>query len=322
MCINCHASLVTTFLKLGDGDLTKGFNVISDTHMTYPQIREHVKHPVACIDCHDPKTMQLRITRPAFMEGIRALKATQGVQNYDVNTMATRQEMRSYVCGQCHVTYYFQPPNKRLTFPWMKGLKVEDIIATEDEQKIKEWDHPDSGAGLINARHPEFEMWNQGVHARSGVACADCHMPYMREGGLKISDHNVRSPLLNINRACQTCHHFPEQELKDRVEEIQTRFFDTRNIALNALIDLIHDIKTAKDQGASDAELEEARTWQRKAQFYIDFLVSENSMGFHADQYSVKSLAEAINMCREGQLSLRRKVDLKAAVDGRAGAGS
>ena len=102
MCINCHASLVTTFLKLGDGDLTKGFNVISDTHMTYSQIREHVKHPVACIDCHDPKTMQLRITRPAFMEGIRALKASQGVQNYDVNTMATRQEMRSYVCGQCH----------------------------------------------------------------------------------------------------------------------------------------------------------------------------------------------------------------------------
>jgi len=97
MCINCHVSLVTTFLKLGDGDLAKGFNVISDTHMTYPQIRQTVKHLVACIDCHDPKTMQLRITRPAFMEGIRALKASQGVPNYDINTMATRQEMRSYV---------------------------------------------------------------------------------------------------------------------------------------------------------------------------------------------------------------------------------
>jgi formate-dependent nitrite reductase cytochrome c552 subunit len=52
--------------------------------------------------------------------------------------MSSRQQMRSYVCGQCHVTYYFQPPNKRLTFPWNKGLKVEDIIAVEDEQKIKE----------------------------------------------------------------------------------------------------------------------------------------------------------------------------------------
>ena len=186
-------------------------------------------------------------------------------------------------------------------------------MAHEDEDKVKEWDHAESGAPVIKARHPEFETWNQGIHARSGVACADCHMPYMREGGLKISDHNVRSPLLNINRACQTCHRWPEQELKDRVEEIQTRFFDTRNIALDALMDLIHDIQAAKRAGASGAELAEAWQWQRKAQFYIDFLVSENSMGFHADQYSVKSMAEAINFCRQGQLSLRRKVGLKKA---------
>src|SRR6201993_1167723 len=106
MCINCHASMVTTYLKLGNGDIMKGFNVISDTHMTYQQVRQLVNHPVACIDCHDPKTMQLRITRPAFIEGIRALKASQGIANYDVNTMATRQEMPSYVCGQFHVTYY------------------------------------------------------------------------------------------------------------------------------------------------------------------------------------------------------------------------
>ena len=304
MCVNCHASLVTTYLKLGDGDIMKGFNVISDSHMTYPQVRELVKHPVACIDCHDPTTLQLRITRPAFIEGIRALKASQGVQNYDVNTMATRQEMRSFVCGQCHVTYYFQPPNKRLTYPWAKGLKVEDIIATEDERKIKEWDHPDSGAGLIKARHPEFEMWNQGVHARSGVACADCHMPYTRQGGLKISDHQINSPLLKINRSCQTCHHFPEQELKARAEEIQDKFFNLRNTALDALVDLINDIKAQKAKGATDAQLAEAREYQRKGQFMIDFVMSENSMGFHAPQEATRILGDAINLCRLGQLSL------------------
>jgi nitrite reductase (cytochrome c-552) len=304
MCINCHASLVTTFLKLGNGDLTKGFNFISDTHMTYPQIRQTVKHPVACIDCHDPKTMQLRITRPAFMEGIRAVKASQGVQDYDVNTMATRQEMRSYVCGQCHVTYYFQPPNKRLTFPWAKGLKVEDIIAVEDENKINEWIHQDSGAELVKARHPEFEMWNQGVHARSGVACADCHMPYMRQGGLKISDHQINSPLLKVNRSCQTCHHFPEEELKARVEDIQDRFFNLRNTALDALVDLIGDIKDEKAKGATDAQLAPARDYQRRGQFMIDFVMSENSMGFHAPQEATRILGDAINLCRLGQLSL------------------
>jgi nitrite reductase (cytochrome c-552) len=79
----------------------------------------------------------------------------------DVNTMATRQQMRSYVCGQCHVTYDFQSPHKRLTFPWAKGIRVEDIIALENEQKINEWTHPDTGTQLIKAHHPEFKMWNQ-----------------------------------------------------------------------------------------------------------------------------------------------------------------
>ena len=92
-------------------------------------------------------------------------------------------------------------------------------------------------------------MWNQGIHARSGVACADCHMPYKREGALKISDHHVRSPMLNINRACQTCHKWPEEELKARVETIQERTFKLRNLAMDALMDLINDLKAAKARG-------------------------------------------------------------------------
>lgn len=300
-CLNCHASMVTVYNRVGNGDIFKGFQAIN--HMPYKEARQYAKHPVACIDCHDPKTMQLRVTRPAFIEGIKNLKASQGIQNYDVNTMATRQEMRSYVCGQCHVTYYFKGPEKQLTFPWTKGLSVENIIANEDETHVKEWEHPDSGAPLIKARHPEFEVWNQGVHARSGVACADCHMPYTRMGGLKISDHQVNSPLLKINRACQTCHHFPEEELKARVEDIQDRFFNLRNTALDALMDLINDIKANKDKVTAD-QLAQARDYQRRGQFMIDFIMSENSMGFHAPQEATRILGDAINLCRLGQLAL------------------
>jgi nitrite reductase (cytochrome c-552) len=316
-CLNCHASMVVTYNKLGNGDPVKGFEAVN--HMPYFDARKLVTHPVACIDCHDPKTMQLRITRPAFVEGIRALKAAQGIANYDVNQQATRQEMRAYVCGQCHVEYYFKGDEKRLTYPWAKGLKLDQIVAYYEAEGFKDWIHAETGTPALKAQHPEFETWNQGIHARSGVTCADCHMPYLREGGLKISDHNVRSPMLNINRACQTCHRWPEQELKDRVEEIQTRFFDTRNIALDALMDLIRDLKAAKDAGATDAELAAARGFQRKAQFYIDFLISENSMGFHADQYAVKSMAEAIDFCRRGQLALRRDVKSTAVKFAAAG---
>ncbi len=300
-CLNCHASMVTVYNQAGKGDMLQGFQAIN--HMKYMEARQYAKHPVACIDCHDPQTMQLRVTRPAFMEGIRALKASQGTPDYDVNRMATRQEMRSYVCAQCHVTYYFKPPEKTLTFPWTKGLHVEDIIAHEDENKIKEWEHPETGASLIKARHPEFEVWSMGVHARSGVACADCHMPYTRMGGLKISDHQVNSPLLKINRSCQSCHHFPEEELRDRAEEIQDRFFNQRNAALDALMDLISDIKANKDK-ATPEQLAKARDGQRRCGFMIDFIMSENSMGFHAPQEAQRILGDAINVCRQGQVTL------------------
>src|SRR5690606_22614554 len=99
-CINCHASMAAAYVEQGAGDPIKGFEKINA--MTYPEARALVEHPVACIDCHDPETMALRVTRPAFMEGMRALKASQGVEDYDVNRDATHQEMRAFVCGQCH----------------------------------------------------------------------------------------------------------------------------------------------------------------------------------------------------------------------------
>jgi nitrite reductase (cytochrome c-552) len=302
-CLNCHASVYVTYKRLGDGDLTKGFEKLNK--MPYFDARKLVTHPVACIDCHDPITMQLRITRPAFIEGIRLLKASQGVVNYDVNTMATRQEMRSYVCGQCHVEYYFQGAEKRLVYPWAKGLKVDQILAYYDEQKFKDWTHADTGALVLKAQHPEFELWNQGIHARSGVACADCHMPYMRAGAQKISDHHVRSPLLNVNRACQTCHRWSEEELKSRVDQIQERTFELRNRAMDALVALIQDLKTARTAGTSEDQLAAARDLQRHAQFRIDFIESENSTGFHAPQESARVLGEAIDLARQGQVALR-----------------
>jgi len=303
-CMHCHGSVYLPYKKLGEGDLIKGFEKMNQ--MPYTEARKLVEHPVTCIDCHDPKTMALRVTRPGFIEGMRELKAGKGVPNYDVNTMATRQEMRSYVCGQCHVEYYFKGKEKRLTYPWAKGLNVDDIMAYYEENGHKDWVHAETGAPVLKAQHPEFEMYNQGIHARSGVACADCHMAYKREGAMKISDHHVRSPLLNVNRACQTCHKWSEEELKGRVETIQARNQKLRGTAMDALVDLIHDLKARKDTGATDAELAEARGFQRKAQFYLDFVEAENSSGFHAPQEAARILGDSINFSRLGQNALRK----------------
>jgi nitrite reductase (cytochrome c-552) len=239
------------------------------------------------------------------MEGIKALKAKEGVKDYNVNLQATRQEMRTFVCAQCHVEYYVKGPEKNLVYPWEKGLKVDDMMAYYDEVGHKDWTHAITGAPVLKAQHPEFELWNQGVHARAGVSCADCHMPYKREGAHKVSDHHVRSPLLNINRACQTCHKWPENELRERVYANQSRTHDMRNIAMDALMEFINDVKTIGTNNIPAETLKIAHDYQRKAQFYLDFVEAENSMGFHAPQEAVRILGQSIDYSRKGQNALR-----------------
>jgi len=302
-CLNCHASTYKAMRDLGGGDIMVGFDKLNA--MPYMEAKKHVQHPVSCIDCHDPETMALRVTRPAFIAGIAAAKAHDGIANYDVNTMASRQEMRTYVCGQCHVEYYFQGDEKRLTYPWEKGLTVDAALAYYDEKQFKDWTHAETGAPMLKAQHPEFELWSQGIHARSGVACADCHMPYKRVGGTKVSDHHVRSPLLHVNNSCGTCHKYSDETLVARAEAIQTRHRKLVDIALEALVDLIDDIAAAKNAGATDEQLAAARDYQRKASYYVDYVEAENSSGFHADQEAARILAESINFARLGQVALR-----------------
>ncbi len=312
-CLHCHASVYIPYKKAGNGDIIKGFEHFNK--LPYAEAKAEMDkimaslgtklHPVACIDCHDPQTMQLRITRPGFLEGIKNLKRREGIENYDPNTMATRQEMRSFVCAQCHDEYYFKGPEKRLVYPWHKGLKADEILAYYDEIGFKDWVHAETSAPVLKAQHPEFEMWNQGIHARSGVACADCHMPYKRVGAQKISDHHVRSPLLNIANACQTCHKFPEAELKARAEQIQERTYFLRNIAMDALVDLIKDLKEARKLGLNDDVLSDALVCQRRAQFLLDFVEAENSTGFHAPQEAARVLGLSIDYARRGQVAVR-----------------
>ncbi len=303
-CLNCHASMVAAYRSAGGGDTQKGFEAINA--MPYSEARKLVTHPVACLDCHDPKTMALRVTRPAFQAGIAAARAAAGQPGFDVNRDATHQEMRSFVCGQCHVEYYFQGKEKRLVYPWAKGFAADQIYSYYEEVGHTDWTHKKSGAKALKAQHPEFELWNQGIHSRSGVSCADCHMPYQRVGALKISDHHVRSPLLNVNNACQTCHKQSEQELVARVENIQSKTFELRNRAMDAVVELIADLERAAAAGKPEAELAAARALQRQAQFYLDFIEAENSMGFHAPQEAARLLAISVDLSRQGQLALLR----------------
>ncbi|MDO5049832.1 MAG: ammonia-forming cytochrome c nitrite reductase subunit c552 [Actinomycetaceae bacterium] len=306
-CLNCHVSLPQVLDSLNPEDSADAWAQMNK--LPYSEAVQHAGGPIACIDCHNPETMELRVSRPAFMEGIKAAKAAEGIKDFDVNRDATNEEMRTYVCAQCHVEYYFKGEEKTLTFPWTKGLTVTDAIDYYDEAGFSDFTHADTGAEVIKAQHPDFETWSQGIHAENGVTCADCHMPYKRDGAGKISDHQVQTPMIDdaqINASCLTCHHSSEAEMRGRVDEIQQRWSDARDVAFTAVQDLIDDIVEQREAGTvSDENLAKAYDFQRKAQFIVDYSVSENSRGFHAPQYSVSILNMATDYARSGQLALR-----------------
>jgi nitrite reductase (cytochrome c-552) len=149
------------------------------------------------------------------------------------------------------------------------------------------------------------------VHARAGVACADCHMPYKREGALKVSEHHVQSPLLMVNLSCQTCHRVGESELVARAELIQERTHNLMQRAGAALNDMLDASVAAKNAGATPEQLAPIHALQRKAQWRLDFVNAENSMGFHASQEAARILGEAIDFARQGQVAAQKLMPAK-----------
>ncbi|GIK56320.1 MAG: ammonia-forming cytochrome c nitrite reductase subunit c552 [Chloroflexi bacterium] len=286
-CINCHAAEAPGLIaEMG----WENFN-----HTPYNDLKDQLHFGSSCADCHDPVTMDLVITRPAFRNAMEQ-------RGIDLS-QATRQEMRSYVCAQCHVEYYFLGDNKVLTFPWSQGLTIDNIEAHYDSYGFTDWTHAETGAPMIKIQHPEFEMWSTGLHARSGVSCADCHMPYVRAGSVKVSDHWLRSPLVNVSQACQTCHNRPEEELTERILTIQNTTASLLRQSEEAILAAIDAIVAAREAGVTDAELEEALLLHRGASLRWDFVSSENSTGFHSPQESARILAESINLARQAELA-------------------
>lgn len=285
-CINCHAAEVPALIK------ELGWEEFNRT--PYNDLKDRLHTGSSCADCHDPDTMALRITRPGFINAMEK-------RGIDV-TQATRQEMRTYVCAQCHVEYYFQGDNKVLTFPWEQGLNIDNIDQYYTDVGFTDWTHAESGAPMLKMQHPEFELYSSGLHAASGVACADCHMPYVRSGSVKVSDHWLRSPLVNIASACQTCHRFSEEQLRERVNVIQSRTAELLRQSEEATVDAIDAIVAAREAGVTDEVLADAMYLHRRASMRWDFISSENSTGFHSPQEAARVLADSIDMARQAEL--------------------
>jgi nitrite reductase (cytochrome c-552) len=312
-CWTCKSPQVPVFMKRrGIAGFYNG---------TFKELRPKIHEPIGCLDCHDPKTMNLRISRPALREAFLR-------RGKDID-QATHQEMRSLVCAQCHVEYYFanDPGTKTsgqtfgakgnyLVFPWDEGLSVEAFERYYAKRpEFYDWKHPISGTRMIKMQHADWEMYRTGIHAYRNVSCADCHMPYRTEGGVKFTNHHIQSPLLAISSSCGVCHRWGEEQVRERVEAMQTKHYRLKLEAEDALVYAHFDVAACREAGASATELAPLRDKLWRAQLRWDYISANNGMGFHSPQESVRVLGTAINLAQQVRIAATRLLAAKGHVD-------
>jgi len=290
-CWTCKSSDVPRMMaKMGEKEF-----YAADFH----ELKSEMIHPVGCADCHDFQTMKLQITRPALVEALTKM----GVDMKFV----THQQMRSLVCAQCHVEYYFKTDESAglknfLVFPWAKGTAAESMLSYYNDANFTDFVNPISNTPMIKVQHPDYELYLTGIHAYSNVSCADCHMPYRTEGGSKFTDHHVQSPLLNISASCAVCHRWTEDEIRSRVESIQTKVQESLIAAEGALVKAHCDIAEAMKAGATDAEIADSRRLLRDAQFFWDYVCSSNGMGFHSPTEAVRLAGKSADLAQQSRI--------------------
>lgn len=269
---------------------------------------------VACIDCHDNRDMGLKISR-----GFTLVEAMKRIGK-DPAAM-TRQEMRSAVCAQCHVTYNIPKDAEKksvgLYFPWHEStygnITIENIIQQiRKDPSVKEWTQTVTGFKMAFIRHPEYEFWTNGsTHFKAGASCADCHMPYTVAGVHKVSDHRVMSPVQAGMKACKQCHAESAEWLQERVFNIQDRVisimirsgYQTATVA--KLFEIVH--KAQAEGKTIDPQLyDKAKEFYEEAFYRSLFMGAENSIGFHNPTEGLRMLGDSLAFGTRAEAYLRQ----------------
>ncbi len=268
----------------------------------WARLGAEVVNPIGCADCHDPETMNLRVTRPALVEAFENM-------GKDVNK-ASHQEMRSLVCAQCHVEYYFDKDKvegaQYLTFPWHNGMTVEGAEEYYDAINFSDWTHALSKAPMLKAQHPGYEIYMQGIHAERGVSCADCHMPYKSEGGQKFTDHHIQSPLNNVANSCQVCHREETATLIKNVFDRQDKVIGNRDKLEELLVRAHLEAQKAWELGATEDEMQDVLMGIRHAQWRWDYAAASHGGSFHAPLETSRIISTGITIAQETRIQLSR----------------
>lgn len=270
----------------------------------WSRLGSEIVNPIGCADCHDAETMNLKITRPALIEAFER-------QGKDI-TKASHNEMRSLVCAQCHVEYYFDKklPGKKgtpyLVFPWDGGQNVEAMEAYYDSIQHVDWTHKLSKAPMLKAQHPGYEVYKMGIHGKRGVSCADCHMPYKTEGGQKFTDHHIQSPLNNVANSCQVCHREESETLMANVFDNQDKIIENRDKLEELLVRAHVEAKQCWDLGATEEQMKDILQDIRHGQWRWDYAAASHGGSFHAPVEIGRVISKGIEVTQEGRIKLAK----------------
>ncbi len=196
--------------------------------------------------------------------------------------------------------------------PWVNwvlfdhGFTAEAMEHYFDSLGFYDWVHGLSRAPMVKAQHPDYEIYRTGIHAARGVSCADCHMPYRREGGIKFTNHHLRSPLADISGSRQVCHRESEEVIRNTVYERQDMVFDLRRRVERNLAAAHIEAGTAWDAGATEEEMEDILQLIRRSQWRWDWVAAANGYGVHSPTEALRVLANSVDMAQEARLLLSR----------------
>ncbi|WP_051202072.1 ammonia-forming cytochrome c nitrite reductase subunit c552 [Ferrimonas senticii] len=253
---------------------------------TMAEVGHEMAVSVGCDDCHQADQQSLRLARPFALEAMAKVQQPFAKQNHATQAAQT--------CGQCHVTYYFQPEQgNRVNIPWIFGNSADQIEKYYDTRRFYDWIHPISGTPMVKARHPDYEQWSRSSHAKLGVTCVTCHMPVKTDAnGREYHDHNTANVWDNFDSQCIDCH-VSESTLKAKMAKQRQRIDDARS-EVEALL-----VKAHAETGAlwrakvSQAQLTPIQMLIRHAQWRWDFAVSSHGVHAHNPQEGLALLAAA-----------------------------
>ncbi len=244
--------------------------------------------PISCWNCHENEPTELVVPSKFYLTSLGEAANTTPVE--------------AQVCGQCHNEYYFNA-DKVTSNPYVgtDEMTAEQMLAFYDGLEFSDWEHPDTGAAMLKAQHPEFETiygGKQSHMASLGYSCADCHMGTQTAAdGTTFSNHNLVSPLENdaVLENCSSCH----KDLPSQVAAWQAEVTEREHELSEEIERYINELAAQKDTLSAD-DLARAQEIHRHAQFYWDFVMVENSEGAHNPDAAHENLDKCEELLEEG----------------------